>query len=1696
MSVVQSPERIHSTIAAWKSALLDLSARNPLVALPPNDAVDLAAANDMFDVLIRRRKPFQIWDISHKGVDRTVLREAGNYPGRAAMMEKLHHLHLQAAALLQGQDINVLYLAFGVLAWHEPDSDTDVRSPLLIVPVSLEPHAEGTGYTLQAMEEPVEVNPILRLRLAREDVGLNLPAAPDERYLVPSAYLRGISDLIEGRDGWRVEEMSALSRFPLLKLRLYEDLVAQEARAEQHPLVAALSGEPEAIQALPAVPVPPLSEIDQSDFAEGEYQMLDADPAQQRAIVAAARGQNLVLQGPPGTGKTQTITNIIGECVAAGKSVLLVSGRMASLDAVYQRLAERGLGDLCLVAHSLKTSKRDILQQLDHALSTPRSAGGSGAAARANRQKEREEAARLRQRLNTLAHEMHRKREPLGLTPYEAVGVIAGEDLSRIPTAFSFPVDNPAATTAEQYGRMEESVALLAQEPAFRGNSDAGAPGSGSLLWAGALADTTRPNLEDDVFVALMTLAERAEQLEARGAEVAGLCGNQPAPQRLADLDQLLGLAEDLCGLETPLPRNWLTTDAPAALREHVVDFRQRYEAFSAARAVLTQDYDEALLDLPLADITRRLSDPGDPSLEALLGADWRERAVAEFDAINAVLEEIGQDSRLLHENLVTLSERSGIPLDESPEGRGRLLRILQRAIDLPNPCVGWFAPGASERLVSQLADGWDYWTRYERKAAELFAVYTEEVLTLDFDALLPNLIAPKTGLARLLSPAAARDQKIVRAVLKPQFSLKDRDFAQDFQLAKEVRELAAWCDQNDERLSNAFGAYYRGADTDWENLRDLLYRASLLASEFGTGHVPPALIALMLLGDTDLPELAEVHAQTSALMAELRDAWERLTRLVASQNAIPAPQTPLLEIADWSDAQRASLSAYHEAYRSVAALRRGDEPITAREAVAALESASRLATRGASFHAESEAMRPLYGAAYNGLDSDWGVLEELLESAGRVRGRFPDSPLPESLIALLTAGLDAPRRAALAEARVAVATEREALQPALDSLGTLFRAEHLVADGEPLSAAPLAAMREWARTRLDSLNSLKEGIAAQAVRDRCAELGLAGFFDAAVAHGLTADTLLPAFRVGFHRAWLRAVTADIAPLAEFNGAEHHKAVERFRELDRRQMDAVPAQIKEITRGRSPKQFPEEIKTLKGQLARRRTGEVRRLLAEIPKLLFTLKPVVMMNPLSVRHFLEAEALQFDVIVFDDASQIATEEAIGAVLRGRQVIIAGDPKQIPPMALNADSEKSFESILDRASAVADKQSPHFGLHVLNWHYRSRNESLIAFSRRYFYPELVAFPAATVGSAVRHESISDPSVVAATVVDRVLEYTHAHPEHTAGVIVLDDFECEAVQKELARRKAEDPDLVVPDADGEIEGFFVKTIENVQGDERDLIVFCASGDPNRCVPLTLPGGERLLNVATTRARDRMLVLDALSSPEESAAALPEGREGGEAPGVRFLRAFVSFAARETQNANATLEATETPLESEEAGARPGKLEQVVAAALTARGHIVRHQVGQSDYRVDLAVIDPAHPDRYLIGIECDSAMYASAETARHRDRLCAEMLTERGWNLYRLWSLDWERDPEGQLHLLEQAIAAAKGSKQSGRKRRPSRAASARARRASEAAMEAEAAADSSNAQAGDAHEGAPRGEADAASLRPKPVEKVLSTASLAA
>lgn len=534
------------------------------------------------------------------------------------------------------------------------------------------------------------------------------------------------------------------------------------------------------------------------------------------------------------------------------------------------------------------------------------------------------------------------------------------------------------------------------------------------------------------------------------------------------------------------------------------------------------------------------------------------------------------------------------------------------------------------------------------------------------------------------------------------------------------------------------------------------------------------------------------------------------------------------------------------------------------------------------------------------------------------------------------------------------------------------------------------------------------------------------------VQRGLAPDRWADACRWVWYRSCLEALLADDPLLAGFDGREHDRIVRDFRLLDRERLELARLRVRRAHAEQAVAMInahPDEAQLVRREAAKKtRHRPLRTLLEQAPHVLTALFPCWMASPLSISQLLPAKRL-FDVILFDEASQILPEDAIPALLRGQQVLVAGDRHQLPPTTFFAADEEDedspeevsgFESLFDLMAGFMSPWS-------LEWHYRSRDERLIAFSNHHIYQRrLITFPGPGGDPVITHQLVphvlgqdddrESSGAEVRQVVDLVLEHARLRPDESLGVIAMGIRHAARIQAELDQRLREHPELASFFAENRPERFFVKNLERVQGDERDAVILSIgySKDrvgrlPHRFGPLNQEGGERRLNVAVTRARRRLIVISSFDHRDIDPARTS-------ARGVALLRAFLEYAAsggrilEEVPNGQTSL----NPFEAD------------VYEALTGKGLHLVPQYGVSRYRLDFAVQHPRQPGRFVLAVECDGATYHSAQAARDRDRLRQEQLEALGWRFCRIWSIDWfmrrEQEIERVLAAYDDALRAA--------------------------------------------------------------------------
>jgi len=540
----------------------------------------------------------------------------------------------------------------------------------------------------------------------------------------------------------------------------------------------------------------------------------------------------------------------------------------------------------------------------------------------------------------------------------------------------------------------------------------------------------------------------------------------------------------------------------------------------------------------------------------------------------------------------------------------------------------------------------------------------------------------------------------------------------------------------------------------------------------------------------------------------------------------------------------------------------------------------------------------------------------------------------------------------------------------------------------------------------------------------------------------LAPEALRAQVEIAIHEKLWEAIVARLPQLAALDGYRLDQTVQSFRALDKERLALAAQQILGSYVATRPTGAAGEMGVIRQEMNKRRNHySVRRLMREAGRAVQALKPVFLMSPLSVAQFVPPGELEFDLVLIDEASQVRPEDALGAIARARQVVTVGDDKQLPPTnffnrlvddsteaALEQDefSIGDVESILSLSNIALPDQA------MLRWHYRSKHPGLIAVSNRNFYDNRLLLPPSTLrasfgaglgvsmekspqngyarGGAEGGRNVLEAEMIANAVID----FARAHPQKSLGVAAFSVRQRDAIRDLVDQKREQHPDTEAFFSNSRPEHFFIKNLESIQGDERDVI-FISVGygrdQDGRLTqafgPLGATGGERRLNVLISRARERCTVFSSITADDVRAAP-------GNA-GVTAFREFLQYAEKGWFDVP---EPTRRDYGSE--------FEESVALFLTQHGYEVHPQVGMAGFFIDLGILHPDDPYRYLCGVECDGATYHSSRSARDRDRLRQAILESRGWSLYRIWSTDWFHRRQQQEEKLLDALAEMRARK----------------------------------------------------------------------
>lgn len=1473
--------------------------------------------------------------------------------------------------------ITTLFCSLGFLEWYESESsEKKILSPLILLPIKIERSLVKGEHDYKIVPRGDEIlnNESLSEKL-KQDFGIVLTTYTEEMNV--SDFFESCSDLIKRQKNWKIRNYSTIGFFSFAKFLMYKDLKAEKLSLEdlENSLVFQITN-PE--QASTTETFAPDFDIDQEENKTIEVPDLvtDADSSQISAVIDVLSGKNLVIEGPPGTGKSQTITNIIAACLNVGKTVLFVAEKNAALQVVKSRLDKSGLGHFCFELHSKKTQKLLVYKSLQDSIKFRQDFNGQ------NRYpSKKEEIENVKEELKQYVKLLSEQNKIVDSTYHDIIWRTIGLEkklgenlVSELRLIEHFP-------TVEEYKKEMKLFEHLQYK--FKGRQILDLINNGWYFFDLSKIDSinlsefynefyefTRSHLsnsisnEHEVLNQIPILKAREllnfslEKIKRTICEplVAEIVNNRASSLEfsrfLDDKRKLRDVNEKITALQVVILKDRLQED------------------ISNLTCVVDKFTDEKIsgLNKILEDIIQATVIIKD-SLIKILGDKFE--ADLTLDEINRLIENISEVISLENEGRrlkkIYILPRSRLELDKLKkylieiETREKNLdiffdrRIYELSIDdafrwrsilINAGFFTWFNSDykdVSNKLRSYLK------TPFNKQQAIEHLLTLSEILRIKKDVSNLNIISPLEEDGYELSSERV---EFVSSLSKQHESLH--------------REMMIYFGEENHVLFD-----YRV-----ESLNDIFKSLCEVESLFGFYDKNSLSQTLEFLEKLKL----ELNILINAVSQDFKGAEDKkvvdvldLYKYVAQKNSLLNTQATMIHLYPY--------------------LKNLDEEVI----LSSLELSKAIVDQNFSNDDREQLLSLIHGG-----------LKNLPQSLSRLNG-FIDY---------------------------------------FDSIKKKWC--DISQCNSDLSFNELSA--KFKRTEFDF----------HTLEDTCTFLrmvkGNSGGYTFELLklfseEGLAFSNLVDAFSyvVCFQESKKFFKRKSFTHISGGEDLEYLR--DRFSGLDTELQKNFQKKLigsickRKIEQGDSRGRVSDrtEFAFLSHQFQlKSRHAPVRVLLNKAPRATLDIMPCFMMSPLTLSQYIPIGKMYFDVLIMDEASQLRPEDSIGALLRAKQVVVVGDQKQLPPTSFfdnNSfsnnddnddiedehslqDSDTDFESIL-AMSVGAFKPSRR-----LRWHYRSKHHDLINYSNKRFYDEeLVIFPSPAQKSelfGIEYHYISDAVYEnkrnikeAEALLNWFQNFILKYPDKSVAIVTMNQPQQELISDLLELRIKSNPVLqayikrfdekddseVEKDESKRLEPLIIKNLENIQGDERDVVLISTVygkelGAPSvkqRFGPINSKMGHRRLNVLITRSRFKNVIFTSLDSsdvvPTESSSL-----------GVTVFKEYLNFA--KTQQI--------VDYTQQEGGEPDSDFEKFVIDELKDK-YKYKCQVGVSGYRIDIGILDPKDPLKYLCGIECDGATYHSAKSVRDRDKIRQEILESLGWKIYRIWSTDWFKNKDREIKKL---------------------------------------------------------------------------------
>lgn len=1607
-----------------KDLALDLTLRNPLLKLPKAErstrlvplrrsdaaiAVETLLATDRSILLLGA-------DCGEAEADQARRSRASNSAHLRMLADlpsdklaaRLDKIRKQSEELIEKRGVPCGYAVSHVLHWVSADGQ-QCEAPLVLIPIDIRNELDASRLERRVVFAPGDretiMNPVLFAYLRRHfniDAP-NLEEGPDLTLEEIEGWVNRLTPLCKGRAGWRIEQSAAIGLFDCGAISADCDPSNWDGHlGESATLATVLLG----------------TASNQSRSSPGEFLpqtlVLEADGSQLHTLNLAAQGKDLVIHGPPGSGKSQTIVNLIAQAMAAGKSVLFVAQKPEAAMVVFHRLKSIDLDPFCtslMPVGSGSSMKRSVLDGLTRRLKVGDRRTSD----------DLQKRARLDQAVRLLEEHVIALRHVLpqfGRAAREIVAELALLQEGRPDRFAKRELVEPAspAAFAEATVGLQNLVALRSEIP-----EDAMAAIGG----IGPIGPSANPNTKAAEFRDLTERLSEQVGLAIGAADRLREIGVKPPDSSLSELADWadsrpdLGAADDGDAIELAarLHRHGgrdafgRLMGAKRAMRTILAaspEARRRSHALVLTKSKGWDSWRKAVSGTALAQV--------DVELTEGLG---RALTTAERDLRATLLSGAGTTSTQL--------------LAEAPSfqaWRGRIVLLAQMESGLAHGSGLHAAITKGCPTSTQLCD----LVRAIRRAntgrpeagrrLSLHAIPGIEELER-----LQSILSPRSSwLGRLWAFAISGDYRQARTAFKSMIRLPIRrsDWASEIQRALEMRMA-------EREMARQAATWGHSGNPDGVN--SLEAAADWLAGIERTAEIAqlPIETVWQLIRERHDSTLDGSERQTRALCATL----VRDSSVMQAMSAVAGPggvrlQRFLASLADAGDAATLG-SRQARAWQ----INRDMDLGSILELGFASARAREIETECAS---DSDA-KELVGADFAGVDTATNRLELVFEwhTAATESSRADWRRTISTILTERSTARD--RMTVLKEAAALVARAARSASQLCAECGSSFEMRgassklRLQPDRSPSALA--FGLRTIQEHQSSVLKVFRHHATANALRSAVGGSLVDRYLDGNV----DCARITESFQASTYEHALRDHQA-LAPLVDFDRTKIERSLKELRDLDTELRRANAAVLRgklasakvpdgvNVGRVRDKTELSlisHVVQTPKARLDL--TGLYKRAGAAIR----ALQPCTIATPTTVSEYLPRQLASFDLVIIDEASQVEPASAIGSIARGSQVIIVGDPKQLPPTNFfggarlttgdgdEADPDDPGDGVED-AESILDRAIGSLNNVYLRGHYRSRHHSLIEFSNRQFYESSLVVPPSTaprsseLGVVAHHVegafySASENETEAKAVAEVVLRHLRNRPDESVGVVAFNVRQADLIERHItamARRSREDFEAYAKACNAGAP-LFVRSLESVQGDERDVIFISYTYGPDpvagvvhqRFGPLTQQGGGRRLNVLVTRARNRVEVFHSL---------LPEDIRG-DSGGIPFMRAYLHHAMR-------------APHTDFSEGVYESAFEERVSAVIAQidPSLVVKPQVGCEGFRIDLGIALQTAPHRFILGIECDGAAYHSEPSARQRDMIRQTILEHHGWTIHRIWSTAWWHNFADERARLAKAIERA--------------------------------------------------------------------------